>query len=209
MCIRDSNAVSNLIHAVPGSETSLETLVEQFWRLDTGQLNAGQAHLSVEDKQVLQLWSKSVSMQHGHYELGIPFKSNPGTSLNDRVLQADLTNKLIGVILSFREGKVAVLGDIEAMFHQVKVTVEHRDALRFLWWPDGDLSRNPEVYRKTVHPFGGVWSPSCASFALRRTAEEFGSEFDPETVQTVLDIFYADDCPVSYTHLTLPTILRV
>ena len=56
------------------------------------------------------------------------------------------------------------------------------------------MSRNPEVYRKTVHPFGGVWSPSCASFALRRTAEEFGSEFDPETVQTVLDIFYADDC---------------
>jgi len=46
----DDNAVSNLIHAVPGSGTSLETQVDQFWRLDTGQLDAGQAHLSVEDK---------------------------------------------------------------------------------------------------------------------------------------------------------------
>jgi len=118
-----------------------------------------------------------------------------GTSLNNKVLQVpDLTIKLTGVIMRFREGKVAVMGDIEAMFHQVKITVEHRDALRFLWWPDGDLRRNPEVYRKTVHPFGGVWSPSCASFALRRTAEEFGAEFDPETVQTVLDNFYAEDC---------------
>ena len=29
------------------------------------------------------------------------------------------------------------MGDIEAMFHQVKVTTEHCDFLRFLWWPDG------------------------------------------------------------------------
>ena len=58
-----------------------------------------------------------------------------GTSLNKNILQGpDLTSKLIGVLLRFREHKVAVTGDTEAMFHQVHVTQRHRDVLRFLWW---------------------------------------------------------------------------
>ncbi|XP_067676252.1 uncharacterized protein [Haliotis asinina] len=53
-----------------------------------------------------------------------------GTSLNKEVLQGpDLTNKLIGVLLRFRQHKVAFMGDIEAMFHQVKVSDKHKDAL--------------------------------------------------------------------------------
>ena len=45
-----------------------------------------------------------------------------GTSLNDQVLQGpDLTNKLTSVLLRFREDKVAVIGDVEAMYHQVRV----------------------------------------------------------------------------------------
>ena len=63
-----------------------------------------------------------------------------GTSLNDQVLQApDLTNKLVGVLLRFREGPVAMMADIEGMFHQVRVTPEDCDVLRYLWWPDGDM----------------------------------------------------------------------
>ena len=49
------SAVSNLIHAVPSAESSLEAQVEQFWRLDTGQLTLDQAHLSVDDKHVLEM----------------------------------------------------------------------------------------------------------------------------------------------------------
>ena len=45
-----------------------------------------------------------------------------------------------------------------------------------------------------VHLFGGVWSPSCASFALRRVAEDHRTDFPDETIQTVLKNFYADDC---------------
>ncbi|XP_046560325.1 uncharacterized protein LOC124269354 [Haliotis rubra] len=45
-----------------------------------------------------------------------------GTSLNEEVLQGpDLTNTLIGVLLRFRQEKIAIMGDIEAMFHQVRV----------------------------------------------------------------------------------------
>ncbi len=118
-----------------------------------------------------------------------------GTNLNNEVLQGpDLTNKLIGVLLRFRQEKVAIMGDIEAMYHQVKVDVRHRDALRFLWWPKGDMARQPEIYRMTVHLFGGVWSPSCANYALHRAAEENSDSFDSETIQTVLNNMYVDDC---------------
>ena len=118
-----------------------------------------------------------------------------GTSLNKEVLQGpDFTNNLVGVLLRFREEPVAVMGDIEGMFHQVRVSPKDRDALRFLWWKNGEIGGEVEVYRMCVHLFGGVWSPSCASFALRRVAEDHRTDFPDETIQTVLKNFYADDC---------------
>ena len=43
--------------------------------------------------------------------------------------------------------------DVEGMFHQVNVDVEHRNFLRFLWWENGNLDSNPVEYRMTVHLF--------------------------------------------------------
>ena len=45
-----------------------------------------------------------------------------------------------------------------------------------------------------VHLFEGVWSPSCASFALRHVAEDHIMDFPEEIIQSVLKNFYADDC---------------
>jgi len=118
-----------------------------------------------------------------------------GTSLNDKVLQGpDLTNQLIGVLLRFREEPVAIMADIQAMFHQVRVLVPDRDVLRYLWWPDGDYSKEPDTYHMNVHLFGGTWSPSCCGFALRKVAEDNKTDFSPETVNTVYRNFYVDDC---------------
>lgn len=38
-----------------------------------------------------------------------------------------------GVLLRFREERVAVMGSIEAMYYQVRVPEEDRDFLRFYW----------------------------------------------------------------------------
>ena len=46
----------------------------------------------------------------------------------------------------------------------------------------------------TAHLFGGVWSPSCANFALKQTAKDNIKESDTETVKTVDQNFYVDDC---------------
>ena len=116
------------------------------------------------------------------------------TSLNDHLLPGpDLTNTLVGVLTRFRQERVAMIADIEAMFHQVKVEPGQRDALRFLWWPTGDLDQDPEELRMTVHLFGAVSSPSCCNFALKRSADDNKEDFGPEVSDTVKENFYVDD----------------
>ena len=118
-----------------------------------------------------------------------------GISLNSRVRQGpDLTNKLVGVLTRFRLHPVAIMADIQAMFYQVRVTLEDQDVLRFLWWPEGNLDKQPVSYRMTVHLFGGTWSPSCCAYALRRTAEDNGGLYSPAAVETITQNFYVDDC---------------
>ena len=44
-----------------------------------------------------------------------------------------------------------------------------------------------------VHLFGGVWSPSCAVYALRKTAMDNTDKFDSDIIETVQQNFYLDD----------------
>ena len=118
-----------------------------------------------------------------------------GTSLNDQLLQGpDLTNNLVGVLTRFREEPVAFIADVEAMFYQVRVPSTDCDALRFLWWPEGDLFKEPEEYEMRVHLFGGASSPSCANFALKKTAKDNEADFNTKVIETVERNFYVDDC---------------
>ena len=116
-----------------------------------------------------------------------------GTSLNDQLLQGpDLNNHFVGLLMRFREERVAVVADIE--FHQVKVDPRDCDALRFMWWSTDDLNQPPEEYKMIVHVFGATSSPSCTSFCLKKTAEDNEGEFSAEVVGTVKRSFYVDDC---------------
>ncbi len=114
-----------------------------------------------------------------------------GISLNDHLLQGpDLTNSLVGVLTRFREEPVAFMADIECMFYQVCVPVHQRNYLRFLWWPDGDLSKELKEYRMKVHLFGATSSPSVANYALKATA----TSDDALVNETIKGNFYVDDC---------------
>lgn len=58
------------------------------------------------------------------------------------------------------------MGDIQSMFHQVRVAEEDRDFIH-------------------VHLFRAVSYPSCTAFALSKTADDHQSEFWEEVVQTL------------------------
>ena len=67
-----------------------------------------------------------------------------GTSLNSQILQgSDNMNNLVGVLMRFRKHSVAIVGDLQAMFIQVKVDEVEQHALHFLWWTDDDSAKPP------------------------------------------------------------------
>lgn len=117
-----------------------------------------------------------------------------GVSLNNQLLQGpDLMNSLVDVIIRFRQDHIALATDIEAMFHQVRVKDDDCDAFRFLWWPNGELGKQPKCYQMQVHLFGGTSSSSCVAYALKRTAIDNEDLFEPEVAATGQRNFYVDD----------------
>ena len=114
-----------------------------------------------------------------------------GTSLNKSLLTGpDLLQNLIHVLQRFRQHQFAVSADIEGMFLQVGVPDRDRPSLRFLWREDP--TTNVVVYQNTRHIFGAKDSPSCANYALQRTARDNVNQF-PEATKSVLENFYMDD----------------
>ena len=84
-----------------------------------------------------------------------PFR---GASLNDHLLTGpDLLNSLVGVLMRFRQERVALSADIESMFSQVAVVQKDQPVLRFLW--RGKQNAEPDVYQFCRHIFGAKSSP--------------------------------------------------
>lgn len=93
-----------------------------------------------------------------------------------------LNNKMMGILFRFRQ-RTALTADIEAMFHKVRVTHEHRDASQFLWWTDNHMSKTSAMFHINVHLFGGIWSPTCAGCALKRTFQTKERTFTKKSKQ--------------------------
>ena len=89
------------------------------------------------------------------------------TALNDQLLPGpDLLHSLIGIIIRFREHKIALSVDIEAIFHQVAVPSDDNRCLQFLWREDPE--QRIKIYENTWHVFGVMSSPTCAKYALHQ-----------------------------------------
>ena len=117
-----------------------------------------------------------------------------GTSLKEQILQGpDNANNLVGVLTRFHRYPIALVGNIRAMFHLVKVDPRDQSALRFLYGEEDDILKPPKVYQLTVHCFGLTSSPSVAGFALRRTADENLAGSTPDAIQAVKRNIYIDD----------------
>ena len=117
-----------------------------------------------------------------------------GRSLNNQCHQGpDLNNRLFDVLLRFRQHHFAVMGDIESMYHQVKIPDHDRDALGFLSYDcNGDLIH----CRMTSHLFGGIWCAASSTYALRRLLHD-NPDVDDTVADTIVNAFYVDDCLLS------------
>ena len=117
-----------------------------------------------------------------------------GECLNDYLLQGpDQTNKLVGVLTRFRQEKSAFMADVEQMFNQVKVKRKDQDFLRFQWRLKETIQSN---IQNTVgrYIFSAVYRfTGFSNFALKRTADDYESEFGAEAADTPRRNFCVDD----------------
>ena len=117
-----------------------------------------------------------------------------GISLNNQLMSGpDLTNSLFLVLQRFRMRQIALVADIQQMFHQVRLPETDSNALRFLWKPDLSKPGPPEVYKMQVHIFGATDSPCCVNYALQQAAMDTVNDEELQAKQTVLENFYVDD----------------
>ena len=114
-----------------------------------------------------------------------------GSLKNNALLSIpDLLESPIQILIRFRQFPYAVSVDIEGMFLQVRVIPDDKPSLPFLWREDP--AAEVAVFQYVRHIFGSEDSPTCANYALRRTATDNASQF-PEAAQSVINNFYMDD----------------
>ena len=116
-----------------------------------------------------------------------------GKSLNSSLLKGpDLLCNLTGLIIRFRQNKIAISADIDAMFMQVLVSPKDRPFLRYLWKENGKL----ETHEYTRHIFGATDSPCVACYAVRRCASDSKNDF-PLASEIIQRNIYMDDLYVT------------
>lgn len=122
---------------------------------------------------------------------------NKGVSLNSHLLSGpDAVASLLGVLLRFRENSFGISGDIQEMFHRVKIRKEDQCAQRFLY--RRTPKNRPGVFVMKVMTFGATCSPACAQYVKNTNASSFESIY-PEAVESIVRNHYVDDYLDSFT----------
>ncbi|XP_053686701.1 uncharacterized protein LOC128736247 [Sabethes cyaneus] len=114
-----------------------------------------------------------------------------GTSFNDMLLKGpDLLVSLMEVLLRFRQGNIAVVGDIKEMFHQIRIRDDDKQAQRFIFRQSPETE--PQEYVMDVATFGASCSPSLAQFIKNKNASEFAGAFS-RAAKAITQNHYVDD----------------
>ena len=85
---------------------------------------------------------------------------------------------------------MAVAGDIEAMYNEVRVHPDDQHAQRFLWRRPGS-DEEPKVFQMLVKVFGLILSPTACLYALQHAAEVHGKHSD--VINIIRTSFYEDN----------------
>ena len=117
-----------------------------------------------------------------------------GRSLNECLHKGPaLMPMLFDIVLRYRMYAVALVGDVQKAFHQIEVSEEDRDCLRFLWMVDPkDVFSKVCELRFSRVIFGAGPSPFLLNATLQKHMEGY-EQADPEFVRKVVRSLFVDD----------------
>ena len=119
-------------------------------------------------------------------------KSKNGKSLNDCLhVGQDLLANLVLMVIKFRAARFCFSVDIKRMFHQLALTKDSQEFLRFFALVEKEGQIKLEAWRARTLPFGLCCSPYLACFVMQQHAKKF--QDDPKLASTVTwmtSIFY-------------------
>ena len=101
-----------------------------------------------------------------------------------------LLANLVGILVQSPKAPVAVAGDIEAMYNEVRVHPDDQHAQRFLWRRPGS-DEEPKVFQMLVKVFGLILSPTACLYALQHAAEVHGKH--SAVINIIRTSFYEDN----------------
>ncbi|KAG5684464.1 hypothetical protein PVAND_013698 [Polypedilum vanderplanki] len=123
-----------------------------------------------------------------------------GKSLNDYLYSGpNLYINLLSILMTSREGKYFVKGDVSEMFHQVKVKNTDQPAMRFLFMDNEEKILHLEMQ---VLIFGAICAPTIAQYVKNKVAEDF-EQTNPQAAKALLDKMYVDDFVISFNDLPI------
>ncbi|XP_053964223.1 uncharacterized protein LOC128867153 [Anastrepha ludens] len=112
-------------------------------------------------------------------------------SLNNFLLKGpDMLTPLVNILFNFRMGRIAICGDIEEMFHRIKLRHPDADAQRFLWRTNMNDPIN--VYRLNVLSFGASCSPCIAHYVRNLNASVHAAQ-NSQVACAIKNHHYVDD----------------
>ena len=172
-------------------------------------------HAKLEQKQAAGVEDKGCTWHLPHFgvyhprnpdQIHVMFDSSAklqGVSLNKELLpDPDPLNCLVGVSICFCQDNIAVMCDIEQMFH-----LFHQNFLWFLLFKTNDLSKWIIGNKMTVHLFSNGPSPAIATFGPREKAYDSEEKYGERNNRLCPQKLYVNDrlisCPTENEAITL------
>lgn len=127
------------------------------------------------------------------------FKKPGFASLNECLsVGPSLIHKILPLLLKFRSGALGVIADIKQAFLQIRLRVEDRDVLRFLWWENAQRTKF-KIFRHCRVVFGVSSSPFLlnATINYHLGLQKFQTESLQNTIHILREGFYVDNLVTS------------
>ena len=120
-------------------------------------------------------------------------QTHNGISLNSCLAKGpdNYLNNILGLLLKWRENRIAMVADIKKMFHSIHLQELEAHCHRYLW-RDMDPTKAPEVYMIQRVNMGDKPASAIATEALRMTAL-LQEEKYPEAAELIINSSYMDD----------------